>query len=243
MAGCSGGNTGGSVTWEQLGSWWLEELGGDPAYEEEMAPLLLELLDPREGELYLDLGCGDGRLMGMLRGIGVRSVGCDLNVDLLRKAVREGAVVRCELPNLDWVRPGAFDGAYVGLVIEHLADEATLFAGASRSVKPGGTLAVMINHPIWTAPDSSPIEAEDGETLWRPGTYFGRGHSEEPAGRRKVRFYHRTMADLLNGAAEAGWALERMEERGVSASQVERTPDLGGQEHIPRLLGVRWKRR
>ena len=51
---------------------------------------------------------------------------------------------------------------------------------------------MVINHPIWTAPGSTPIEEPEGEILWRTGTYFGRGFSDEPAGKGKVRFYHRT---------------------------------------------------
>jgi hypothetical protein len=101
----------------------------------------------------------------------------------------------------------------------------------------------VINHPIWTAPKSSPIEDAAGETLWRPGIYFRRGYSDEPAGKSKVRFYHRTTAQLLNAAAEAGWHLEHLVEKGISAEQVARVPDYAGQEHIPRVLGVRWSKR
>jgi hypothetical protein len=79
--------------------------------------------------------------------------------------------------------------------------------------------------------------------LWRPGRYFGRGHSDEPAGRRKVRFYHRTLASLLTTAATAGWDLWQVEEWGISAAAIARTPDYAGQEQIPRLLGIRWLRR
>jgi hypothetical protein len=47
----------------------------------------------------------------------------------------------------------------------------------------------------------------------------------------------------LNAAASAGWDLERLEEQGASPAQIERVPDLAGQEHIPRLLAGRWRRR
>jgi hypothetical protein len=102
---------------------------------------------------------------------------------------------------------------------------------------------MVINHPIFTAPDSSPMEEDDGETLWRPGRYFDRGFSDEPAGEEKVRFYHRTMGELLTAASDAGWDLETLDERPASAAQITRNPDLAGQEHIPRLLGARWRRR
>ena len=229
------------MSWERLGAWWIDELNSDPAYEEEIAPQLLGLLTPERGRTYLDLGCGNGRMMSKIAAVGAKVVGCDLNLSLLRQA--NAPVVRSVLPDLSWVRSDSFDGAYLGLVLEHLADEGTLFQAVARAVRQSGVLAVVINHPIWTAPGSSPIEQEDGEVLWRPGRYFGRGHSDEPAGRQKVRFFHRTLASLLTAAAEAGWDLQRVEEAGISPAAVARTPAYGGQEEIPRLLGLRWCRR
>lgn len=232
-----------TMTWQQLGPWWLEELESDPAYEAEIEPLLLGLLDPQPESLYVDLGCGEGRVMAAVTRAGGSVVGCDINPLLLDQARRHGAVVRAALPDLGWVRTKVFDGAYVGLVLEHLSDETEFFAQVALSVRSGGVLALVINHPIWTAPDSSPMEVAGGETLWRPGIYFGRGHSDEPAGKKKVRFYHRTLSDLLNSASAAGWDLERLEERGISKEQTARLPDLLGQEHIPRVLGARWRQR
>lgn len=231
------------MTWHQLGTWWLEELESDPAYREEIEPLLLGLLDPQAGSLYVDLGCGEGRVMAAVKRAGARVVGCDIIPLLLDHARQYGPVVRAALPDLGWVKTKVFDGAYVGLVLEHLSDETEFFAQVARVVRSGGVLALVINHPIWTAPQSSPMEVADGETLWRPGLYFGRGHSDEPAGKKKVRFFHRTMADLLNSASASGWDLERLEERGVSNEQTTRVPDLLGQEHIPRVLGARWRQR
>lgn len=231
-----------SDPWPGLGDWWLEELLGDPAYEEEVYPLLLDLLAPKPGELILDIGCGDGRMMAKLLEVGARVVGCDFNRLLIRRARLIGPVVVAKLPQLSWARPGSFDKALVGLVLEHLPNERDFFQRAATLVRAGGVMAMVINHPVWTAPKSSPMEDSSGETLWRPGVYFGRGHSDEPAGRQTVRFYHRTMADLLNAASEAGWNLERLVERGISPVQVERYPEYAGQEHIPRLLGAKWHR-
>ena len=227
--------------WEKLALWWLEELADDPTYEEEIAPLALDLLEADRGLLYLDVGCGNGRLMAKLSEQ-CRVVGCDLSLELLSQAQKFGPVFRSRLPTLDCLRSGVFAGAVISLVLEHLPDEC-LLQQLRRIVRPGGRLAVVVNHPIWTAPESSPMADPSGEMLWRPGRYFGRGFSDEPAGTQTVRFYHRTMADLLNSAAGAGWDLERVEERGVSQAQVARFPEYEGQENIPRLLGLRWRRR
>lgn len=82
----------------------------------------------------------------------------------------------------------------------------------------------------------------DDEILWRWGSYFTQGSSTEPAGEDVVEFFHRPMDALLTSAADRGWMLERMVERGLSDEAVARMPSYKGQESIPRLLGVRWRR-
>ena len=232
------------MSWQQLDRWWLEEVS-DPAYSEEVLPLLIDLLQPAAGARYLDVGCGEGRVMAALRDVGAEVVGCDGSPVLLQLARRHAPVVRCELPELGWARPASFDGAFLSLVLEHLPDEAEMLAQAARVVRPGGVLVAVLNHPFFTAVGSAPIvDPEDGEVLWRVGEYLGRGYTDEPAADHQlVRFHHRPMGVLLTAAAEAGWELRRLEERGVSPAQAERVPSLAGQQHIPRLLGVRWERR
>jgi SAM-dependent methyltransferase len=230
-------------SWDRLDSWWREEVERDPEYRHEVWPLLIDLIDPEPGHRYLDLGCGSGEVMAVLVERGSRVVGTDSSLLLLEEAAGHGPVVQARLPDLGWVAPASFDGACLSLVLEHIEDEAELLAQAAGAVRAGGVLAAVLNHPVWTAPGSSPILDDDGEVLWRPGHYFSRGFSDELAGGESVRFHHRTIADLLNAAADAGWMLERMEERGPAQSAANQDPLLARQRHFPRLLGVRWRRR
>ena len=80
------------------------------------------------------------------------------------------------------------DGAYAVLVVEHLADHRGFFSETTRVVRPGGVLVVVTNHPVWTAPDSSPITDSDGEVLWRPGECFSSGTVDVAAGGGIVTF-------------------------------------------------------
>jgi SAM-dependent methyltransferase len=203
-------------------------------------PLALDLVAPESGRTYLDLGCGEGRLMSGLGRAGATAVGIDVAPDLVVRAAAFGEVHLAEVPPIP-LASDSVDGVAVVLVLEHIRDEEEVMAEAARVTRPGGVLALVINHPVWTAPGSTPILDEAGEMLWRPGEYFSVGWSDEPAGVRTVRFHHRTMSRLLNSAAAAGWALEHMVEEGVTDTQIARTSGLAGQEHIPRLLGVRWR--
>ena len=222
------------MSWIQLGEWWKAELASDAAYEGVVTPLLLDVLQPQPGSVYLDLGCGDGRVMVPVSLAGASPVGVELAPDLARLASTKGPTLIDSLPALKSIRSQSVDGAYSVLVLEHLPEIASFFAGVARVVRPGGIFGLVINHPAWTAPGSTPITDEDGETVWRPGEYFKPGgSSEEPAGDRTVTFYHRTTAELLNDAAVAGWSLERMIEKPHH--------ELEDQSGIPRLMACRWQ--
>ncbi|MGH8945999.1 MAG: class I SAM-dependent methyltransferase [Acidimicrobiia bacterium] len=218
------------MSWSGLDEWWLGELAADPTYERVVTPLLVETLQPRPHRIYLDIGCGEGRVIRTLRSMGAEVVGVELSHEL---AVRAGpGVVVAEAPPLP-LRDDSVDGIYLVLVLEHLPDHRHLFAEAARVVGGGGTMALVMNHPVWTAPGSTPISDSDGEILWRPGAYFSDGATELPAGDGAISFHHRTMASLLSAAVAEGWCLQWITEHPHH--------DLPGQEGIPRLLACRWR--
>ncbi len=232
------------MSWdERLAAWWVGEVAGDPAYAEVVVPLALEVLDPRPGARYLDLGCGEGQVMRAVASAGGRVYGCDASPSLAARAASVGPVVVGRLPDLGWAADGSFDGAYAVLVLEHVAEFRETLEAAARVVRPGGVLAVVVNHPAYTAPGSAPVlDPTDGEILWRWGTYLDEGFSDVPAGEGSVRFHHRPMGRLLSAAAASRWCLELIVEEGVADPQAARDALLEAQRHVPRLLAARWVR-
>jgi len=225
--------------WDQLADWWLSEVA-DPAYEHDVQPLLDRMVAGLEGPT-LDLGCGDGRLLDSLPS---PVVGCDLSRYLLENARRRGmAVVQSHLPDLSWLQSDSVGVAVACLVIEHLPDVIAFFEAAARVVRPGGSLIVVANHPAYTSGGAGPvIDQSDGEVLWRWGTYMVDSISAEPAGTGSVVFHHRSLGSLLSTAARAGWDLRHATEAGAGADTIARVPALQGQEHMPRLIALRWSR-
>jgi SAM-dependent methyltransferase len=218
------------VSWSELTDWWLSEVSSDPAYATVVTPLLLEVLEPESGKLYLDVGCGEGRVMRAISDSGAKAHGVDINPDL---ASRAGKAVVADLLSLP-LKEQSYDGVYSVLTLEHIPDHGPFFEEMARVTRPNGTLAIVVNHPIWTAPRSTPISDSDGEVLWRPGDYFSDETVLLPAGDAQVVFHHRTMASLLNGASEGGWGLEHMIEQPHH--------EFDDQRGIPRLLACRWRR-
>ena len=193
-------------------------------------------------EPLIDIGCGEGRLLRDLDG--VSAFGCDISRELLSRAAKEAPVVRARLPNLRWLRSGSMATAAAVFVIEHLRDAGMFFSEVARIVKSDGIFVLVMNHPAYTSDQAGPlVDVSDGEVLWRWGAYFDEGSSSEPAGADSVVFYHRPLSALLNNAASNGFSLEKLVEAPLGLPSVSRDPGFVGQEHFPRILGTRWRRR
>lgn len=228
--------------WGDLTGWWLAE-ADDPAYGEEVVPLFLQVLGPVPSQVLLDLGCGDGRIGEMVAAQGVTVVGVDVNVELARMASGRHPVFLKRLPDLACVRDEAVDGAYAVLALEHFEGSGIFFAETARVTRAGGSLTIVINHPVYTAPRSGPvIDQTDGELLWRFGRYLSPGTSFEPAGDQAVEFRHRPVAVLLSTAAGAGWQLEEVRERGMGPEAAARDDLAARHGDIPHLMALRWLR-
>ena len=223
--------------WDDIAQWWLKSISDDPIYASDVHPLYRELVDGVDG-LFLDLGCGNGQGMALVTG---PVVGVDLSQVLLEEATTVAPVIRGRLPSLAFLRDDSFDHAGAVYLLDLIADDDSFFSEVARVVRPGGTLSIVINHPIYTAPGSAPIADIDGEVLWRWGNYHTRGSSAEVAGDRTVDFHHRPTEALLTSAARSGWSLDVLRERPLSPDAIAGEPGYLGQDQIPRLMGVRWR--
>jgi SAM-dependent methyltransferase len=224
--------------WLELSEAWRSAVADDPVFLTDIAPLVRRHVGRVAGR-WLDLGCGEGRAMRLVPDV----VGCDISSDLLSDARRHGPVVRCRLPDLSWLREGALDGAFAVLVVEHLADLDRFFVETVRVVREGGSLVVVANHPAFTAEGSGPIvDLTDGEVLWRWGPYFVEAASTVTLGGTPTTVHHRTIGAIATAAGRAGWTLEEMEERALGPAAIEAIRGYEGQDQLPRLIAVRWRR-
>jgi len=226
--------------WDDIAQWWRDEVATDPVYADDIAPMLDRLLEAPTGPI-LELGCGDGQWLRWLGADARLVIGCDRSGELLCGVAPAHAAAVCELPSLAWLRDGSVGAAFSVFVLDLIEDEDAFFAETRRVVRPGGQLTVIINHPIFTAPDSGPFMDPDLDVFWRWGAYLGRGASDVTAGTQTVTMYHRSVSDLLSAAARGGWRLEEAIEAPLGAAAIEREPSYRGQEDIPRFLGMRWR--
>jgi len=224
--------------WDVIAPWWIEVVREESRDSSDLIDVVDDLIVGTSGTT-IDLGCGEGQVM---RHLGPPIIGTDVSAQLLASAVDAGPVVRARLPDLGWVRSGSFDRALCVGVIEMVADHRRLFAEIAAAVRPAGHLVAVMNHPVSTSPASEPLIDATGDVLWQWGEYLSPGELVQTVEEQKIVLFHRPMGELLSAAADAGWRLDQLIERGPSALTVARFTEYLGQEHIPTVLGCRWTR-
>jgi predicted TPR repeat methyltransferase len=97
----------------------------------------------------VDLGCGTGLCAPLLRPAAKTLVGVDLSEGMLEQARARGGydtLHREDLVEHLAARPGAYDLAVSADVLVYIGDLAPLFGAAHGALRPGGRLAVSVEH-------------------------------------------------------------------------------------------------
>ena len=108
--------------------------------------------DFRSAAPVLDLGCGRGEFLGLLREAGIEARGIDADADMVAYARGEGLEVEQAdaLAYLEGVPEGSVGGIFAAQVVEHLPP-ATLFRVlelAARALRPDGVLVAETINPL-----------------------------------------------------------------------------------------------
>jgi 2-polyprenyl-3-methyl-5-hydroxy-6-metoxy-1,4-benzoquinol methylase len=100
----------------------------------------------------LDVGCGGGLLLTMLRERGVKGVGLDLSQSAVQAASKQGIpVVSASLTEAPF-SPGTFRAITMFHVVEHVADPGRYLKAAHALLADGGRLIVQVpNAASWQA--------------------------------------------------------------------------------------------
>src|SRR5437588_7717408 len=108
--------------------------------------------DFRDAGPVLDVGCGRGELVGLLREAGVEARGVDADADMVAFARGEGLPVEQAdlLAYLETLEDGALGGVFAGQVVEHLPPPALvrLLELAAAKLRPGGLLVAETINPL-----------------------------------------------------------------------------------------------
>jgi SAM-dependent methyltransferase len=93
----------------------------------------------------LDVGCGSGTLLGLLKHRGFRALGVDFSAEAARLADAENGV-RVVVGSLEQAGfpDHSFDIVTLFHILEHIANPRQVLAEVSRILKPGGVIVVQV---------------------------------------------------------------------------------------------------
>ena len=200
----------------RLASWYDERLGG---YSRAAGDAIDRLIGQGSGNC-LDLCCGTGVHLQLLRSLGWQVTGLDISSDQLRLA-RDRAE-GCELVRGDATalpfRENRFDAVVSMFSHTDVDDFAMLVHEAARVLRPGATFVYVGLHPCFVGPLTFDRD-QPVPTLY--AGYRARGRYTEGAGISpdglwaKVSGVHLTLEDVIGAILRAGLILDHFEEHGL----------------------------
>ncbi len=107
--------------------------------------------DFRDAAPVLDVGCGRGEFLGLMRDAGIEARGVDADADMVAYSRGEGLEVEQAdaLAYLEGLPEGSLGGVFAAQVVEHLPPPALLrlLELAARALRPGGLLVAETINP------------------------------------------------------------------------------------------------
>jgi SAM-dependent methyltransferase len=127
----------------QASCWSPTDYATNAAFVPALGSAALELLDPRPGELILDLGCGDGTLTKKIVDAGARVIGLDASAEMVEAARAKGIdafVADAEALDLDAqsLRFGQFDAVFSNAALHWMLDPDAVANGVFKMLRSGG---------------------------------------------------------------------------------------------------------
>jgi SAM-dependent methyltransferase len=131
------------VTVNTSSCWSPADYASNAAFVPALGAAALALLDPKPGEIILDLGCGDGVLTAQIAAAGAKVIGLDASEAMVEAARARGVdafVADAQALGLEnqGGRFGAFDAAFSNAALHWMLDPDAVASGVFAMVKAGG---------------------------------------------------------------------------------------------------------
>ena len=206
---------------------------------------LRKLFPDLTGKQVLDLGCGYGWHCRYAADRGAaRVLGIDVSRRMLDEAERQngGAEITyrlCGIEEYEYPEEN-YDCVVSNLALHYLRDLDSVFRKIYRTLKPGGSFLLNIEHPVFTAGVNEDwIYDGAGQPLyWPVDRYFESGPRETRFLGKQVPKEHHTLTQILMGLRKSGFALDVVEEAEPDPDMLD-LPGMRDELRRPMMLLIR----
>ena len=121
----------------QTTSWNPESYAKNARFVSDLGEPLLQLLDPKPGELILDLGCGDGALTEKIASAKSAVIGVDRSLPQVRAATARG-LIALVMDGQCLSMKRRFDEVFTNAALHWIKDAEKVVTGVAGCLKAGG---------------------------------------------------------------------------------------------------------
>ena len=211
-------------------------------------PAMLEVLPEMQGKAVLDLGCGYGdNCRDFIERGARRAVGVDISERMLNAAERKGHSENICFIHMDMSRISElqekFDVVYSSLAFHYIKNFSQFAKDIYALLNNDGELLFSQEHPIATAT----VDGLGHYNMDEAGNAVSYTMADYGlSGKRIVHWfvdgvekYHRTLSEIINALANAGFIITEMVEPLPSKSAVEILPGLKKEFIKPSFLIIK----
>jgi ubiquinone/menaquinone biosynthesis C-methylase UbiE len=217
------------TSWNNVAGWYDKLLGMDNTYQKEVIlPNLLRLIDVKKGDRILDIACGQGFFSRALAEKGGEVTGVDLAPELIDFAKKHqgSTLIKYYVASADNLGKNildkSFDKAVIVLAIQNIENLNGALAEASRALKVGGKLFLVLNHPAFRNPKHTAWDFDDKNKMQyrRVEEYLSESKTEidmtpgtkEEVGKEKTVSFHRPLQIYFKTLVKNNFLVARLEE-------------------------------
>jgi 2-isopropylmalate synthase len=117
--------------------WNPETYNKHTAFVSQLALPVVDLLNPKEGEKILDVGCGDGTLAVEIECRGAKVIGIDMSAEMV-EACRDNGIETYVGSVTDLPYEDEFDAVFSNATLHWVRDARTAVQNIAKSLKVGG---------------------------------------------------------------------------------------------------------
>lgn len=216
------------TSWQGVSKWYKTAVGESGLYFHQtvIMPKSLKLLDLKSDDSLLDLGCGQGILTKYLPKNLIYQ-GIDLSSDLINSARKENQNKFAKFDIADItenlsIEKKDFSHATIILALQNVENFRKVFQNVKNYLQKDGKFLIVLNHPYFRIPRQSSWEIDESKQIQyrRIDRYLSflkipinmNPGSNSTKSTKLTWSYHYPLQDYINGLAENGFVIEKIEE-------------------------------